>query len=105
MEWYVLRCDFVTSKIEKFNIFNSFRFLESIKKSYKKYEKYKDYEMFKEDIRHDLMFAYMSKVEFEILCSDLIGKTTSKIDVYTQVLPNLDILCRYIIKKKCKCKE
>lgn len=105
MEWYVLCHDFNKDSIESFNIFNSITFNRCLERSIKKYE---TFEKFKEDLRGDLFYAFGSKCEYEILCSGLTPKEDNvfKIDIYQQVLPNLDILAKYIIgeinKKKRK---
>ena len=103
MEWYVLRHEFNEDKIESFNIFHSVRFYDGVEEALKKFV---TYDTFKEEIRIQLFCAFGSKVEYEIICSGLFEKSEEfKIDIYYQVLPNLDILCRYIIEQYNKRKR
>ena len=99
MEWYVLFCDFNSNKIVEKNIFDNWKFKEDVEKAYKKYKKDKDYDVFKEQIGKELMYYFWCKAEYEILCQGLFAKEENirKIDIYSQVLPNLDILAKYII--------
>lgn len=107
MKWYVLRHDINSSKIENFNIFDHWRFAEDIEKALKKYE---NFNTFKENVKKELMYYFWSKSEYEIMVgglhTELDWENFKKIDIYNQVLPNLDILCKYIIdeynKKKRK---
>lgn len=105
LEWYVLNHDFNKDEIEKFNIFRSINFTKWVDIAIKKYE---TYEKFREDLRGALFYAFCSKAEYEIICKGLVSIKDNefKIDVYEQVLPNLDILAKYILtevnKKKRK---
>lgn len=105
LEWYVLEHDFNSDQIRQFNIFDSLNFTKWLEVAVKKYE---NYGKFKEDLRGALFYAFGSKAEYEIICKGLVSTKDNefKIDVYTQVLPNLDILAKYILtevnKKKRK---
>lgn len=105
LEWYVLEHDFNSDQIRQFNIFNSVNFDKWLNVALKKYE---TYEKFREDLRSALFYAFCSKAEYEIICKGLVSIKDNefKIDVYEQVLPNLDILAKYILtevnKKKRK---
>ena len=105
LEWYVLGHDFNSDQIIQFNIFNSANFDKWLNVALKKYE---TYEKFREDLRSALLYAFYSKAEYEIICKGLVSIKDNefKIDVYGQVLPNLDILAKYILtevnKKKRK---
>ena len=105
LKWYVLIHNFNTDEIMRFNIFDSMNFTKCAERAVKKYI---NYETFKEDVRGALFHAFCSKVEYEIICKGLVSKEDNefKIDVYEQVLPNLDILAKYILteinKKKRK---
>lgn len=97
MEWYVLMHEFNKNEIVQFNIFDSYNFNTGVSEALTKYV---DYNSFKEKIRGELAYAFRGKAEYEIVCSGLFAKSDNeryKIDIYTQVLPNLDILCHYII--------
>jgi hypothetical protein len=95
MEWYVLWHEFNEDKVEKYNIFGHRIFDEGVRKALKKYTTFKE---FKEELRKALFYTYGSKCEYEILCKGFCGGNEwFKIDIYDQVLPNLDILARYIV--------
>ena len=96
LKWFVLIHDFNSDEIRHFNIFNSANFERCLERSIKKYS---TFAKFKEDLEGDLFYAFCSKAEYEIICSGLSSKYDReyKIDVYTQVMPNLDVLARYII--------
>ena len=104
LQWYALRHDFNEDKVEAFNIFNSINFNYWCEKAIKDY---KDYKQFKEDLRGALFYAFGSKVEYEIICAGVVAKHGNefKIDIYEQVLPNLDILAKYILTEVNKHKR
>lgn len=46
------------------------------------------------------MYSFWSKAEYEIMIGDLFETDCNKLekwDVYDQILPNLEQLCRYIL--------
>ena len=98
MKWYVLNYSWNDKMVKPFNIFHSVRFCKALNKSLKEFV---TMDKFKEELKSDLMYAFWSKREYEIsvgdLCEGDIAKY-QKIDVYSQVLPNLDILAEYIIE-------
>ena len=103
LKWYVIYHDFNNDKIESFNIFHSSNFRDGVEKELKKYT---DFESFKKEIKNWLMYSFWSKSEYEIICSGLFEKSEQyKIDIYYQVLPNLDILANYIIDEYNKTKR
>lgn len=104
LKWYVLIHDFNKDEIRKFNIFDSSNFTEWTEVAIKKYESFKG---FKDDLKGALFYAFCSKCEYEIICRGLVSREDNefKIDVYEQVLPNLDILARYIITEVNKNKR
>ena len=106
MKWYVLRHDFNSNKIENFNIFDHWRFSEDIEKALKKYE---NFNTFKENVKKELMYYFWCKSEYEIIVgglhAELDWENFEKIDIYNQVLPNLDIFCKYIIDEYNKNKR
>lgn len=97
MEWYVLNYSWNDKKVNEFNIFNSSRFKDGVEKLLKNFITFED---FKEKLEKELMYAFWSKAEYEIMVADLFCEEPDeweKIDIYTQVKPNLDILAHYII--------
>lgn len=102
LEWYVLNYDFNGKKVENFNIFKNSRFLECLEKTLKHFKDTNDYEVFKNELKTDLMYCFWSKREYEISVGDAFENNLDmfeKIDVYSQVLPNLDNLAMYLIQK------
>lgn len=102
LEWYVLNYDFNKKQVENFNIFRSSRFLDCLKETLEHFKNTNDYKMFKEELKTDLMYSFWSKREYEISVGDAFEEDLSKyekIDIYDQVLPNLDNLAMYLIQK------
>ena len=105
MEWYVLNYDFNKRKAYNFNIFNNVRFLEELKRIYIDLNCSfdSDIDVFKDRLMRSLRYCFWCKTEYEIYVRDAFhdeDNEISKIDVYSQVLPNLDILADYIIKNE-----
>ena len=97
LEWYVLRNNFNTGKIESFNVLNNWE--DRLKKIRKKT---KNKEEFKEQVKREFMYYYWCKTEYEILVSSLFAKSIDdfqKIDIWTQLEPNLNNIINYIINK------
>lgn len=121
VKWYVKRHDFNTDQIVDFNIFDSSKFNDCLDKLMADEERMKD---FKENLRRILSYCFWCKSEYEVMMSgfkyfnekkfieEFEGKTAEevmdlyeqcvrakdyKIDVYSQVLPNIDILAEYIL--------
>lgn len=101
MEFYALNYDFNKKCLYNMNIFNNITFKESIDDAIKDY--YTDglsFEDFKQIVQNCLRYAFWSKREYELFIGDAFDKDLSnyeKIDVYSQVLPNLNILTNYIL--------
>ena len=103
MEWYVMLREFNGKRIVPFNIFNSAKFNDGVEKLLNDFITFDD---FKEKLKNELMYAFWCKSEYEIAVGGLFSKYPAefdKIDIYTQVLPNLDILAHYIIDFYNKC--
>ena len=97
MQWYVLNHDFNSDKIVSFNIFDSTSFKQEVDKLLEEFVTFDD---FKEKLDSALKYSFMSRAEYEIMCSGLFDRHKAyKIDIYTQVKPNLDTLARYIIEE------
>ena len=102
MKWFVKNWDFNGKKLENFNIFCNWKFIDGVQHTLDKYFDISPYnfEDFKEDIRRELQYCFWSKREYELFIGDAFEEdinTYEKVDVYSQVLPNLDILCNYIL--------
>ena len=97
MQWYVLRHEFNSDKIVPFDIFSNTRFKEGVDKLLEEFISLDD---FKEKLDKELKYNFWSRAEYEMMCSGLFDRNKAyKIDVYSQVVPNLDILAKYIIEK------
>ena len=99
LEWYVLMYDFNADKLEHYNIFNNTNMWYRIPELIKDFVTYED---FKEELRSLLVYCFWSKREYELFIGDAFEddlEKYEKVDIYSQVLPNLDILANYIIDK------
>lgn len=96
MKWYVLNHNFNEDTVEMFNIFNSVRFSEGLEKLLNNYV---TFDNFVENLEKELMYAFWSKSEYEIMVGGLFSKENKyqKIDIYDQVKPNVRALAKYII--------
>lgn len=104
MKWYVLNHDFNKDEIEAFNIFNSSNFNEGVEKALKNYT---TFENFVNELDKVAMYSFWCKAEYEILCSGLVTKNdrVEKIDVYTQIKPNIELLAWNIVSNYNKHKR
>lgn len=99
MEWYVLNYEWNKRKIIKYNIFNNINFKEGIENLLKEFITYED---FIERLDSLLKYCFWCKREYEISVGDLFEQDLNKyekIDVYSQIKPNIKILAKYIIDK------
>lgn len=97
LEWYVMNYDFNKRTLEDFNIFRSSRLVEGVKELLDSYITFED---FVEKLDGKLRYAFWSKREYEIFVGDAFETDLDKyekIDVYSQVKPNIRILAQYII--------
>ena len=97
LKWYVLNYDFNAKKIENFNIFRSVRFTEGVQELLEHYITFED---FVEKLESELRYSFWSKREYEIFVGDAFEtniENFEKIDIYSQVKPNVKILAKYII--------
>ena len=99
LEWYALRHDFNTDKIYNYNIFGQ----EFIDKLYKEYQhkNLNSLEDLKEFTKRYLLVHYWSRSEHELAVGGLSTKPEdyTKIDIYSQVMPNIDRIVSYINKE------
>lgn len=105
LHWYVLYHDFNQRKIRKYDVLKDTApiIADMIKK-----QKITNREDFKKALKSELMYTYWSRAEYEILVGDLFLtkdntdkwlKEASKVDIWSQIEPNLDIMVDYIIDK------
>lgn len=97
LHWYVLNEDFNTRKIKQYNALAGWE--DDIRKARKKCKTKTELQ---EWLKCEFMYHYWSKCECEIYVSGLFTKDPNefqKIDIWTQLEPNLDIITDYICKE------
>lgn len=97
LEWYVLRYDINKQKIIYFNIFDYWKLVEEIDKQLS--ENF-DYDDFVDFLKNELRYYFSSRSENEICVGQLFddtGLTNVKLDIYDQLIPNIEILADYIM--------
>ena len=101
MKWNVFYYNINAHKIEIFNIFDHWKFREDLQSDLKKC---RTKEAFAERLKSELSYYFWAKSEYELLFSPWVGgnreKDTIKVDVYTQVMANFEILLNYIWENK-----
>lgn len=93
LEWYVLRWDTNKKKIVDYNILQWRK--EDIANEIRK-KSIHNKSILKEYLKTAFMYDYWSKVECEMLVSDLHTDECEKIDIWRQIEPNLDNIVDYI---------
>lgn len=105
LEYYAFRYDWNSHKLVFTNVLPS---AEEIAKKIKKGRKddwkpVYNYETFKEWLKGELMYYYWSKAEHEVIIADLFDNKDeakwAKHDIWWQLEPNLDVICKYIINE------
>ena len=100
LKWNVFYHSVNKQEIVTLNVFNHWRFSEDVENNLKKI---KDKDEFAEKLRHDLMYYFWSKSEYEIIISPWCGERNTKdikVDIYTQVMNNWDIFLDYVWNSK-----
>ena len=98
LEWYVLRLDFNTGKLVKYNVFSK-EDVDTIRRL-RKLGKIQHPADLREWLKTRFMSQYWSRTEYEMLVSPLFKKTDEqeiKIDIWDQLEPNLDNITKYVI--------
>ena len=101
LEWYVLNYSCNKKKVVPYNIFYQ-DFIDGLYKEYKKKNI-----LTKDDLKEYIKrycFNYMGRVEYEIMVGDLFDDINKyeKIDVYTQIMMNIDRIVDYVNKELSK---
>ena len=93
LEYYVLNFDFNNRKIIKYNVLGNWE--DTIRKKKKKSN---SYEEIKELLMREFKYRYWGKAEYEIIAAGLMFQDESavKIDVWSQIEPNFNIIADYI---------
>lgn len=97
LKWYVLHQNFNKEEIEFYNVLQGWE--ERIRKARKKVKTKTE---FKEWLKKEFMYYYWSRSEYEIVVGGLFSKYPKefkKVDIWSQIEPNLDIITDYIIKE------
>lgn len=95
LEWYVLRYDINKNDLVHFNIFNYWKLVDAIDKQLS--ENF-DYDDFVEFLKSELMYIFHARSQNEIAVGDIIEPyNLKKIDIYDQLIPNIEILADYIM--------
>ena len=92
--WNVYYCDMISRKINVFNVFDHYGFTTAAKKHLKKC---KTRDEFAEELRHEAVYYFWSKSEWELILSPWVSSGESvKIDVYDQLRINWDHFVDYV---------
>ena len=97
MQWFVLNYDFNSKKVVDYNIFNNIKFSRGVNELVEKYDG--DFKDFVLNLNSLAKYCFWSKREYEISVGDLFEQDINayeKIDVYDQILPNIEVLADYI---------
>lgn len=96
LKWYALIHHHDKEKVDPYNVLYDdivYHIDEVIDKT-------GDYEQIKEKTRRELMSMFWSRTEYEIIVSNWSGKDfKEKIDIWTQLYANLDLITEYLIFK------
>ena len=95
LRWNVVVHDFNKKGFSEYNVLQT-DLMEKILKLIK--EPY-DYIMLADTVRRWAMHRYWCKAEYEIVITDLWGKSEKKVDVWSQIELNFDRLVEYLIKE------
>lgn len=102
-EWYVLNENFNRNReIVPYNIFNNIRVNERTNELCVKYKRDKmTFEEFTEELRRIIQWQEWSRCEYEIAVNSLFGDDDNwqKIDCYSQALPNMKIIAKYVLEE------
>ncbi len=97
LKWYVLHQNFNKEEIEFYNVLQGWE--ERIRKARKKVKTKTE---FKEWLKKEFMYYYWSRSEYEIVVGGLFSeypKEFKKVDIWSQIEPNLDRITEYVIKE------
>lgn len=98
LEYYVLNGDFNTSTIKPYNVLGEW-VVTFVRKNK---DKFNNHDELKDLLKHEFMYYYWCKSEYEISVGGLFDKYPDdfkKIDVWSQIEPNLDLITSYIEKE------
>lgn len=97
LKWYALYWDSNEKSLKKTNVIHK-ALIAEVKKAIKKGY---DSVAIKNIVKSYLLWRYWSKYEWEVLVSPLFTRNAEedevKIDIWTQLEPNLDVITEYLI--------
>lgn len=98
LEYYVLNGDFNENTIKPYNVLGDWiiDFVSTNKNKFNSHEELRDL------LKHEFMYYYWCKSEYEIMVGGLFDKYPDdfkKIDIWSQIEPNLDLITSYIEKE------
>lgn len=108
LKWYAIKYDSNQKKVKNINVLEVIK-PEEIRKRIKykgqnpnEYNYIKNEKQLEKYITRELMYYYWSKAEQEMMITDLFDENLGravKVDVFTQLAPNLELITKYIIKQ------
>ena len=98
LSWKVFYHNFNARRIEEYNVLND-GFVNGLMERLPKKKSEVTYEVFKENLRSELMYKYWFKYEWKVVLSEFSprknGEEERKVDIYQQVMLNFEIFCKY----------
>ena len=96
LKWYALIHHYDQEKLDPYNVL----YEDMVYHIDEVIDKTGDYEQIKEKVRIELMSMFWSRTEYEMIVSNWSGKDfKEKIDIWTQLYANLDLITEYLIFK------
>lgn len=96
LKWYALIHHYDKEKLDPYNVL----YADMVYDVDKVIDETNDYGKIKEEVSSWLSWMFRSRTEYEWIASQWSGKEfEEKIDIYSQVIPNIDVLTEYLILK------
>jgi len=96
LKWYALIHHYDKEKLDPYNVL----YEDMVYDVDKVIDNTNDYEKIKYEVSSWLSWMFRSRTEYEWIASQWTGKEfEEKIDIYDQVIPNIDVLTEYLILK------
>ena len=100
MEWNVYYHDTNKGTIDVINVFEHLGVERFVQKLFK--DKKLTRESFAEELRHELMYHFWSRCEYEVLIKEWCGREAErKVDIYEQLMLNWDRFIDYCWYQRC----
>lgn len=96
LKWYALIHHYDKEKLDPYNVL----YQDMVYDVDKVIDETNDYEKIKYEVSSWLSWMFRSRTQYEWIASQWTGKEfEEKIDIYDQVIPNIDVLTEYLILK------